>query len=129
MAAAVASAEDLLAQWKAGDATEESFAQLAMANSSDTGSVYNGGLYTSVRPGEMVTEFNNWCFDSSRKAGDTGVVETAYGAHVMYFSGNNLPYWQTLVVSELQNADYTEWVTAFYADSTVNEGFGMKFIA
>ena len=77
----------------------------------------------------MVTEFNDWCFDSSRKTGDSGVVETPYGAHVMYFSGDNLPYWKTLVVSDLQNADYAEWVSAFSADSTITEGFGMKFIA
>ena len=125
---ALATAEDLLAQWKSGEATEESFAQLAMEHSAD-GSKYDGGLYTAVRPGDMVTEFNDWCFDSSRKTGDSGVVETPYGAHVMYFSGDNLPYWKTLVVSDLQNADYAEWVSAFSADSTITEGFGMKFIA
>ena len=124
---ALATAEDLLAQWKAGEATEDSFAQLAMEHSAD-GSKYDGGLYTAVRPGDMVTEFNDWCFAANRKTGDSGVVETTYGAHVMYFSGDNLPYWQTLVVSDLQNADYSEWVSAFSANSTITEGFGMKFV-
>lgn len=126
MAAAVASAEDILAQWKAGDATEESFAMLAMQHSSD-GSKYEGGLYTAVYPGQMVPEFNDWCFDSSRKTGDTDVVETTYGAHVMYFVDQNLPYWQTLVVSALQDADYNEWVGAFTTDVSISEGFGLKF--
>ena len=125
---ALAAANDILAQWKSGEATEESFAQLAMQHSQD-GNKYEGGIYTAVRPGAMVTEFNDWCFDSTRKVGDTGVVETPYGAHVMYFSGKNLPYWQTLVVADLQSADYSEWVSAFSANSTTTEGFGMKFVA
>jgi hypothetical protein len=33
----------------------------------------------------MVAEFENWCFDESRKPGDTGIVQTTYGYHVMYF--------------------------------------------
>ena len=44
---AKAKAEDILAQWQAGEATEDSFAALAMENSSD-GSKYDGGLYTQV---------------------------------------------------------------------------------
>ena len=91
--AARTEAEELLAQWKAGEATEDSFAALALANSDD-GSKYNGGLYTRVTPGQMVTEFNDWCFDSSRKSGDTGVVDTSYGSHVMYYVGTDLPVWQ-----------------------------------
>ena len=44
--AAKQKAEDLLAQWKAGDATEDSFAELANENSADSGSNTNGGLYS-----------------------------------------------------------------------------------
>jgi len=124
---ALATAEDLLAQWKSGEATEDSFAKLAMEHSVD-GSKYQGGLYTAVAPGQMVPEFNDWCFDAARKSGDSGVVETTYGAHVMYFVGDNLPYWQTLVVADLQNADYTEWVSEFSSNSSINDGFGAKFV-
>jgi len=124
---ALAQAEDILSQWKSGDATEDSFAALALEYSAD-GSKYDGGLYTAVYPGQMVTEFNDWCFASNRKTGDTDVVETPYGAHVMYFVGQNLPYWQTLVVSTLQSTDYAEWINAFSADSEITEGSGMKFV-
>ena len=89
-AAAKAKAEEILAEYESGDKTEESFAQLAETYSDDTGSNTNGGLYENVYRGEMVTEFNDWCFDSSRKAGDTGIVynEGSYvGYHVMYYSG------------------------------------------
>ena len=80
-----AAAQDLLDEWLAGDATEESFAELAMLNTDDPGSEENGGLYTYVTEGEMVPEFNDWCFDAERKTGDYGLVKTDYGYHVMYF--------------------------------------------
>jgi len=128
MADAVAKAEALLVQWESGEATEESFAALALQESSD-GSKYNGGLYTEVYEGQMVPAFNDWCFDSSRKSGDTDVVETEYGAHVMYFVGKNLPNWQTNVVAALRNADYSEWVETHSADCTIERhDFGMKFV-
>ena len=78
-------AEALLQQWKDGVATEESFAQLANEHSKDPGSNTNGGLYEFVYQGDMVDTFDAWCFDESRKPGDTGIVETSYGFHIMYF--------------------------------------------
>ena len=44
-----------------------------------------GGLYTDVYVGRMVEPFENWCFDESRQYGDTGLVRTNYGYHIMYF--------------------------------------------
>lgn len=103
-----AKAEELLAQWQSGEATEDSFAALAMAESVD-GSKYDGGLYTEVYQGQMVTEFNDWCFEASRQPGDTGVVDTQYGAHVMYFSGVNMNRWQSQAASVLRNEAYAAW--------------------
>ncbi len=83
--AARAEAQKILDQWKAGEATEESFAALAKEHTTDPGSKESGGLYEKVRKGQMVPEFDAWCFDPARKAGDTDLVETSYGIHVMYF--------------------------------------------
>ena len=125
---AKAKAEEILAQWQAGDATEDSFAALAMENSAD-GSKYVGGLYTQVYQGQMVDAFNDWCFDASRQPGDTGIVETTYGYHVMYFVGQDLPYWQAQVTSALKDQDYAEWVQAFTADSSIEQNnSGMKYV-
>ena len=104
------------------------FAELAMQESSD-GSKYVGGLYTGVYEGQMVTAFNDWCFDSSRKPGDTDVVETEYGAHVMYFVNRNLPYWQMDVVTDLRDAAYNEWLSNLSADCSITRhDSGMKFV-
>lgn len=86
-AAALAKAEKILNEWKNGEATEASFAKLAEENTSDTASLENGGLYENVYPGQMVASFNDWCFDSNRYVGETGIVESSYGYHIIYFSG------------------------------------------
>ncbi|MCI5738897.1 MAG: peptidylprolyl isomerase [Ruminococcus sp.] len=82
--------------------TEENFATLANNNSDDTGSNTNGGLYEDVHVGDMVTAFNDWCFDPNRKPGDSGIIETNYGYHVMYYVGNdNEETWKSTVRSAL----------------------------
>lgn len=109
-AAAKEEAEVLLEQWKNGDATEESFAALANEYSDDTGSNENGGLYENVYPGAMVTNFNDWCFDESRQPGDTGVVETSYGYHVMYFvQTRDMTYRDLLIENDMLSEDLEEW--------------------
>lgn len=80
-------AQELLDAWADGEATEESFAALANEHSTDPGSNTNGGLYEGVAQGDMVEAFDAWCFDETRQAGDTGLVQTNYGYHIMYFSG------------------------------------------
>ena len=128
-AAAKAKAEDLLAQWQSGEATEASFAALAQAESADGGSQYNGGLYTQVTQGQMVETFNDWCFDASRKSGDTGIVETNYGYHVMYFVGTNLPAWQSEVRSDLASAAYTEWEASLTTEGGITRNdSGLKYV-
>lgn len=81
-----AAAQALLDQYLAGEKTEEAFGAMANEHSEDqNGKVTNGGLYADVSVGEMVKPFEEWIFDGSRQPGDTGLVKTQYGYHVMYF--------------------------------------------
>ena len=122
-AAAKESAESILDEWKNGDATEDSFAALANERSTDTGSNTNGGLYENIYPGQMVTAFNDWCFDASRTPGDTGIVETTYGYHVMYFSGTaDQTYRDYLITNDLVSADMETWYNALLESYTVVNG-------
>ncbi len=124
-----AKAEDALAQWQSGEATEDSFAELANELSEDGGSNTNGGLYTEVYKGQMVTEFNDWCFAEGRKAGDTGIVFNEYtGYHVMYFVGEDIPYWKVEVKSALQTNDMNDWLESLYTESTIEQAGGMKYV-
>lgn len=79
-------AREIYEQWR-NDPTEEAFAALATEVTQDPGSAQTGGLYEDVAPGDMVPEFNDWCFDASRQVGDHGIVKTSYGYHIMYFVG------------------------------------------
>ena len=79
--------EEIYNTWQEGDMSEESFAQLAVDNSVD-GNAAQGGLYEDVRVGQMVEEFEAWCFDESRQPGDHGLVKTQYGYHIMFFSAH-----------------------------------------
>jgi len=90
-----AAAQAILDQYLAGEASEQRFADLANANSEDPGSNTNGGLYENVYVGQMVEPFENWCFDTSRKTGDTGLVQTNYGYHVMYFVDSEAVWYVT----------------------------------
>lgn len=79
--------EEIYNAWQEGDKSEDSFAQLAKDHSVD-GNASTGGLYENVYEGMMVEEFENWCFDEARQVGDHGLVKTAYGYHIMFFSGS-----------------------------------------
>ena len=83
-AAAESEAEKVLAEYEAGDKTELSFAKLANEYSKDTAASY-GGLYSGVQAGQMVSAFEDWAMDDSRQYGDTGIVQSNYGYHIMYF--------------------------------------------
>lgn len=41
----------------------------------------------TVSVGQMVPEFEQWCYDPTRKIGDKGIVQTDFGFHVMFFVG------------------------------------------
>ena len=85
--AAEKKAKQILNDWNSNGGTEKAFSELAKSKSTDTGSQSNGGLYEDVIPGQMVNSFSAWCFDKDRKTGDTGIVMTDYGYHIMYFVG------------------------------------------
>lgn len=126
---AKAKAEDILAEWEAGDKTEDSFSALATEYSQD-GNAAAGGLYEDVYPGQMVTSFNDWCFDRSRKAGDTGIVETEYGYHVMYFVNSDGENYQMYRVSNaMRTADADQWVADLAAAmSSEVHSFARRFV-
>ena len=127
-AKAKAAADEILAAFEAGEKTEEAFAALATEKTTDPGSKENGGLYENVYPGQMVTAFNDWCFDAARKTGDTAIVETEYGCHVMYFVGNSdMTYRDFMIESSLRNADLSAWETGLI-DAAKLEVLNTKYV-
>lgn len=119
-------AESYLAEYEA-IGTEEAFAELAQKYSVD-GSAANGGLYENVFKGQMVAEFEDWCFASNRKPGDTGIVETTYGYHVMYFSGVGEEYYTSTVESALRGSRLNDFIDSLIDGIDVAELMGYKHV-
>lgn len=105
-------AEDALAKWEKGDATDASFAKLATKLTEDTGSADNGGLYEDItEDSNYVEPFLNWCFADGRKKGDTGIIKTDYGYHVMYLSSKSKdPVWKNSVREALANEKFDKYI-------------------
>jgi len=129
IATAKAEAEKILAGYLAGEKTASAFGKLAETNSTDTGSAANGGLYEGVKPGAMVEEFDAWCFDPARKPGDTGIVQTDYGFHIMYFEKVDGVDWEIQVKEKLKSDAYDKFITDETAKFpyTLNK-LGMAFV-
>jgi len=130
-AAAKAKAEEILAEFEAGDKSEESFAALAEQYSEDGGSNTNGGLYDAVAKGQMVEQFDEFCF-TGHKPGDTGIVygESAgyAGYHVMYYVGEGENYRDYIARNDMQTEAVSTWLSEKVAGYGTSTGFGLKFV-
>ena len=119
-----AKANEILASW---DGTEEGFANLAKTHSQD-GNAAEGGIYENVPKGQMVAAFQNWCYEDGRQSGDTGIVQTNYGYHVMYFVGyGSTEYWHYACENALRSDAQSAWQIELTnsAIAEINES-GMK---
>ncbi|MBQ5580575.1 MAG: peptidylprolyl isomerase, partial [Clostridia bacterium] len=76
------------------------------------GSKENGGLYENVtKDSNYVEPFLNWCFADGRKKGDTGIIKTDYGYHVMYLSSKSKdPAWKNTVRDALASAKFDKYI-------------------
>ena len=79
-----AKAKEIYDAWVADGAKEESFIELCKEHSED-GNAQTGGIYENVTPGQMVETFNDWIFEEGRVYGQHGIVDTDFGAHLMFF--------------------------------------------
>ena len=102
-------AQDILKEYLDGDKTASSFAKLAQEYTEDSNGA-DGGLYSDVPRGQMVSEFEDWCLKDGRKEGDVGIVETTYGYHIMYFVKRDVKTWDDDVREALASADLDTYI-------------------
>lgn len=122
-----AKAEEILAMW---DGTEDGFASLAEEYSKDTVSAASGGLIGSISSSSSyVQEFKDWALDSSRQTGDTGIIQSDYGYHIMYYVGGGQPAWYISAEDSLRNEDVTAWQESLVEpyEAVTNEK-GMSYV-
>ena len=131
-AEAAQKAQDILDEWKAGDATEDSFAALANEYSQNPGSNTTGGLYEQVAPGVMFEGFNDWIFADGRAIGDTGLVENPQdgqqGWHIIYLEGWDEPVWKLTGKNALTNEKLNTWLEGLTENMEATQGAGVKYL-
>ena len=116
-AAAEKKANEVMNEWLTKHPDEDGFGVMAETYTQDPGSATNGGLYEDVEQGQMVPEFDAWCFDTSRQPGDYGIVKTTYGYHIMYFVGSD-PIWYVTAENDLmaeKGNEFMQEILAKYA--------------
>lgn len=118
-AAAVAqkTAEKILAEVKqnATLANMEALGEKYLADGTSAESARYKGVYLN----QMVSQFEDWCYDESRAAGDAEIVATTYGYHVIYFVGDGLSYHDYLVDTALRNETVNDWYEQACDDADV----------
>lgn len=102
-------AERIYDEWKSGAATSESFGDLAVTYSDDSAAA-NGGLVSNVYKNYFtVAEINDWIFDS-RTPGDSVLIDSDYGSHILYYVAEGEPYWMLSVKSTLASNEYSSYL-------------------
>ena len=124
---ALALAEKYEKEWKELGGSEENFAETAAKYSVDS-SAANGGLYENIFKGQMVAEFEDWCFDSARKPGDSEIIKTSYGYHIMYFSGVSEEYYSYAIGNTVKNVRLNDYINELIEGVEVSELSGNKYV-
>lgn len=78
------------------------FAEVAYAQSRDDGSNLNGGLYSGIVKGQLTEVLDAWCFDPARKSGDTEILRTGCGYHIVRFRDSQ-PIWYAQAEKDLRS--------------------------
>ena len=63
---------------------DAAFSTVAHDYTRDTDSMRTGGLYAGVRRGQVIEPLNQWLFAPERQPGDTEIIRSDYGWHVLY---------------------------------------------
>ena len=80
----------------------------------------------------MVAEFDAYCFDESRKSGDTAIVYGESGSyagyHVMYFVGEGDPANNETGRSYIASERMSEWLSSLTEGMEATTGFFYRLV-
>lgn len=109
--------ETILAEWKAGEATKDTFVDVTIKYD-ESGSSANGGLVEGLATSYMPEEMSQWLISTERKEGDTFAMDVeGDGNYVLYYLNSNDAGWKINIRSELLNESmnqYLEEITKGY---------------
>lgn len=118
--------QTVLDEWKGGDATEESFAELADRYNDSSILPVQGGLLEGFPKDGMLDEMGDWLFDSKRVKGDTTIIEPEDDelAYVIYYVGTNSPVWKQNIESSLLTEAMEQYMKEITQGYTVEDSRG-----
>lgn len=97
-------ARKVLAEWKKGDMTEDSFEKLATDYTDDTVAKEKGGLMDNCLKDEIDSTLSTWLYDTSRKKGDYSIInEEDSGNYVVYYLGEGNDSWKVIATEYAQD--------------------------
>ena len=107
-------------------------AELAIANSADASCAERGGVLNVSDYDGYGKAFVDWALADGRKAGEVGFVKNDFsvtkGYHIMYYVGENAPYWEQVAESTLLNEQYGKWQSDILAGYPAEKGDGLKYV-
>ena len=118
--------QEILDEWKGGEATEASFAVLCDKYNDPTLSSVEGGLYEELYVSRLTDELREWIADSSRVSGDTAVIspeEDTY-SYVIYYVAPNRAEWIVSIENTLRSTQASEYLDGLAENISVEDKKG-----
>lgn len=114
----------ILDEWKAGEATEDSFVDIVIKYD-ESGSSANGGLVESLAVNYMPEEMSAWLTAAERKKGDTFAMDVEDdGNYVLYYLEPNDAGWIIDIRGEIVNEIMISYLEELAKDYTVEDPKG-----
>lgn len=116
----------ILDEWKAGAATEESFAELCDKHNDPAAMSAEGGLLEAVTSASVPTEVSDWIHEEGRAEGDSAVIspEGEENTYVLYYKGTNEAEWILSIRQTMISQRMSEYVDGLMAEGTVDDPKG-----
>ncbi len=124
-----AKADAIYKEWEESGKDMAKFRELAEKYTTDTASVYSGGLYENVAENDLIDALNDWLFDEKLEVGASTIIKTSYGYHIMVYDGEGSPAWKVPIISEIKDGKIAD-IIQYYAETykvTVIEG-NVKYV-
>ncbi len=117
-----ANGDDILAEWAAGEATEESFAEIADKYNEVTVMSLEGGYIEAATKTGMAVDLSDWLYADGRKAGDTGVIASEDGnTYVVYFTAYGDEEWYISIKNTLTSDNMSAYLDEITAGMEVKD--------
>lgn len=122
-----ATAQTIYDAYLSGEQSEEAF--LALVQRNPSGSTYSG-TYNDAAHGALRNAYESWLFDPARQPGDTVLLESEQGFHVMYFSGKGDTHFKKKVIEAMTEDSFNTWLAEITQSQTpiIDEAAAAAFV-